>query len=233
MAGLARGRQLEPEWLDALPPADPLAVRSRADLRRINALMGNAAIVAQALKATLPGPPAHIVDLGAGDGAFLAQLAERLGADWRGVRAVLLDRQDTVTARSLARLSGCGWQPEIVTAPAAAWLAEQPAGTLDVVVANLFLHHFSEATLATLLRLLAAKARWVVACEPRRSAAAAVGSRLLGLLGCTAVTRHDARVSVRAGFTGHELGAPWPGRVVAEEPRRLFSHLFVARGLTR
>ncbi|OYU98743.1 MAG: hypothetical protein CFE26_27060, partial [Verrucomicrobiales bacterium VVV1] len=34
-------RQLVPELLDALPAADPAAVHSRRDLRRINALMGN------------------------------------------------------------------------------------------------------------------------------------------------------------------------------------------------
>ena len=39
-------RVLEPEWLDALPHEDPRARRSRRDLVRVNALMGNDRIVA-------------------------------------------------------------------------------------------------------------------------------------------------------------------------------------------
>ena len=42
-------RVLEPEWLDELPPQDPRAVRSRADLRRVNWLMGNARLIARVL----------------------------------------------------------------------------------------------------------------------------------------------------------------------------------------
>ena len=47
-------RRLEREWLDELPADDPRARRSRADLRRINAIMGNARIVASALKSLFP-----------------------------------------------------------------------------------------------------------------------------------------------------------------------------------
>ena len=58
-------RSLEPEWLDELPPQDRRAVRSRADLRRINGIMGNVGLVARALAEALPpGESAHIADLG-------------------------------------------------------------------------------------------------------------------------------------------------------------------------
>jgi hypothetical protein len=42
-------RLVQPEILDTLPPDDPRALRSRRDLRRVNAWMGNDAIMAQAL----------------------------------------------------------------------------------------------------------------------------------------------------------------------------------------
>ncbi len=42
-------RIVKPELLDELPPADPRAVRSRRDLRRVNAWMRNHAIMARAL----------------------------------------------------------------------------------------------------------------------------------------------------------------------------------------
>ena len=43
-------RIIEPELLDTLPPDDPRAVRSRRDLRRVNAWMRNHAIMARALQ---------------------------------------------------------------------------------------------------------------------------------------------------------------------------------------
>ena len=39
-------RIVQPELLDALPPDDPRAVRSRRDLRRVNAWMRNHTIMA-------------------------------------------------------------------------------------------------------------------------------------------------------------------------------------------
>jgi len=53
----------------------------------------------------------------------------------------------------------------------------------------------------------------------------------MGLMGCNAVTRHDARVSVRAGFRDDELSRLWPsgGWTLEERGAPPFSHLFVAR----
>jgi hypothetical protein len=74
--------------------------------------------------------------------------------------------------------------------------------------------------------------RLFIACEPRRSAPALAASRLVGLIGCNGVTRHDAVASVRAGFTGSELSALWPagpGWKLHEGAAGLFSHRFMAR----
>ena len=52
------------------------------------------------------------------------------------------------------------------------------------------------------------------------------------MIGCNAVTRHDAAVSVRAGFLGNELSALWPDQKnwqLTERRTGLFSHLFVAQ----
>ncbi|HEX3890808.1 MAG TPA: FAD-dependent monooxygenase, partial [Verrucomicrobiae bacterium] len=49
---------------------------------------------------------------------------------------------------------------------------------------------------------------------------------------CNNVTRHDAIVSVRAGFSGEELSALWPDKKnwrLTERHSGLFSHLFVAQ----
>jgi len=96
----------------------------------------------------------------------------------------------------------------------------------------LFLHHFADHQLARLFGLLAKCCRAVVACEPARARLALGGVALLPLIGCNHVTRHDARVSVRAGFRGHELSALWPahdGWELNESRAGLFGHRFVAR----
>lgn len=230
MTGAARmPRTVEPEWLDHLPATDPRAARSRRDLRLVNAIMRNARIVAGALAPRVDRPRA-IVDIGAGDGAWLVQLARILPPGWTRVKAVLLDRQDTVSARTLAALTERGWVPEVITADVFDWLA-QPEARADVYVANLFLHHFEPAPLRELLALLAARCSVFAACEPRRSRFALHASRLLGLIGCSAVTRHDALASVRAGFADDDLRALWPQRAgwrIEEGARGGFSHLFVA-----
>ena len=67
--------------------------------------------------------------------------------------------------------------------------------------------------------------------EPRRCRRGAFFSRLLWLIGCNAVTRHDARVSIQAGFAGQELSQLWPDAgawTLREQPSGSFGHLFVA-----
>jgi hypothetical protein len=188
-------RSLEPEWLDELPASDPRAERSRRDLRRINAIMGNARIIARHL-----GQARRIADLGGGDGSLL---------QGRDLEITNVDRIHGLDAFEFLR---------------------HPGKPLDAIVANLFLHHFDDARLRELLALAAQRAPLFIACEPRRSAPALWASRLVGLIGCNDVTRHDAVLSVRAGFAGKELSALWPEDwLLTEKPAGPFSHLFVAQ----
>jgi hypothetical protein len=60
-------------------------------------------------------------------------------------------------------------------------------------------------------------------------------SRLLGAVGCNDVTRHDAVVSVRAGFSGCELSSLWTDNdnwQLTEQSAGAFSHLFIARKIS-
>jgi SAM-dependent methyltransferase len=225
-------RAVLPEWLDELPPTDPEALASRRDLRRINALMGNARIALRAWRAALgERMPRRIVELGAGDGTFLLELARRLGSEARGTEATLIDQQETVSPRTLSEFSKLGWQIRIEKKDVFDWAAETDHGSFDLILANLFLHHLSDEQLVLLLPEVAERTRALVAVEPRRSYGALLYSRLLGVIGCNRVTRHDAPISVRAGFAGFELSRCWPeGGDWALEERLAgrFSHLFVA-----
>jgi hypothetical protein len=214
-------RVLEPEELDHLPADHPAAIASRRDLNRINAIMRQPALLARALR-RFAQPPV-LMDLGGGDGRCLLATARRL--HWRGVRAVIADRQDIVTARTRAGFAALGW--DCAVRQGDVFDIDLQDGTL--VTANLFLHHLDDAALARLFARLAAHAVGLVACEPRRDRFALLASHLVFALGANSVTRHDAVASVRAGFAGQELSALWPSGWHLAEGRALpFSHLFTA-----
>ena len=222
-------RVLTPEILDYLPADDPGAIRSRRDLARINVVMGQGAIMARAL-AGFPAPQL-LADLGGGDGRFLLSLARRLAKRWPGVRAVILDRQDIVSAQTRAGFAALGWHCETKRGDIFACL---PQLKPDIVLANLFLHHLDDAALTRLLALISAQAKGFVACEPRRSVLALLGARLVFALGANHVTRHDAVASVLAGFRGRELSGLWPKDVpwkLAERGALPFTHLFQSHAL--
>ncbi len=226
-------RIVEPELLDGLPREDPRAIRSRRDLRRVNVLMRNHSVMAGALRSAANGcAPKRLLDLGAGDGDFLLRVARRLSASWPGVSASLLDRLSLAAPSTLQEFEKLGWRAEKTIADVFVWARQSSAKPAEAVVANLFLHHFSEAQLAELFRAVGQAARLFVAVEPRRAAWPLGCSRLLWAVGCNAITQHDAAASVRAGFAGRELSALWPGDdgwILTEKPAGLFSHVFIAR----
>ena len=221
-------RLVQPELLDALPPADPRAIRSRRDLRRINWWMRNHVMLARALKNHLSATPKQITEIGAGDGNFLLQAARKL--NFSNAAAILLDRQKNVSTETLADFEKLGWRAECVVADVFDW--PETSGTGEVVIANLFLHHFEEDRLALLLQKISKRTKMFIALEPHRSRWPLLGSRLLWAIGCNGVTRNDAVVSVRAGFAGEEISALWPDKTnwrLTEHRAGPFSHLFIAR----
>lgn len=225
-------RIVQPELLDTLPVGDPRAIRSRQDLRRVNGWMRQHAHMADALKKALNGyAPGHVTELGAGDGTFLLRVARTIFPRWPKVSATLLDRQRNVTPETLVDFAVLGWRAEVVVAD----VFDQPQISNDILLANLFLHHFTEDRLTELLHLISQHTKIFIALEPRRAAWTLFCSRLLWVIGCNDVTRHDAVVSVRAGFSGTELSALWPDKQnwqLTEQRTGAFSHLFIARKIS-
>jgi len=245
-------REVLPEWLDELPADDRRAIRSRRDLRLLNIIMRQASLMARALlrhweqnaaghvsgqvepafgRPLTSSTPKRILELGAGDGTFMLRLALRLAPRWPHVEVMLLDRQAIVSEETRAAFTALGWRASIVTSDAFAYLEQGALSDVDIVTANLFLHHFSEEELKRLFARAAPLCRLFAASEPRRSNLALLGSRLSWVIGCNDVTLHDAVISVRAGFRGAELSALWPeqaGTILHEGAAGLFSHCFVA-----
>lgn len=223
-------RQIEPEWLDEMPPNDPHAIRSRNDLRRINGIMGHAGFFDRNLANRFNGhSPRRIVELGTGDGTLLLAVARRLAPRWPKVEVTLLDLHPVVSIETIKALAALGWTARVEKTDVFAWATHHEP--VDLVIANLFLHHFQNEALSQLFRLIAGHAAVFAACEPQRESLGLTASRLLGLIGCNNVTRHDALISVRAGFRDRELSDLWPAAVgwkLDEAKTGLFSHGFVA-----
>lgn len=184
-------RVIEPELLDQLPQDDPEARRSRLEMLQVNAIMGNHRWIERMVH--LHGQPDwRILELGAGDGTLSMRLL-----DTRSCSASALHAVD---------LAHCpeGW-------PAAAhWtcgnVLAQPLPEAEIIVANLFLHHFTQEQLGQLGARLAPAARLIVASEPARYWIHTVTGRLFcELAEFGRVQRFDLPVSVRAGFRGNEL----------------------------
>lgn len=239
-----RSRVVSPEVLDDLPVDDPQAMQSRRDLQRVHVAMGTRSILLHALRdmtaVRRTGAPLRVLELGAGDGSLMLDVARALTPMWAPVHLTLLDAQSLVTQGTIASYAELGWTTTACVRDVFGW-ANEPTGAehqgqrhapWDLIVANLFLHHFEGAQLAGLLHTIAERCDRFLACEPRRAWLSLAGSHLIGALGTNAVTREDAVRSVHAGFRGGELTALWPDVgdrwVVQEYAAGLFSHCFRA-----
>ena len=177
-------RKLTPELLDHLPHDDPGAMRSRSDLRRINRFMGNESWITS----VIPKRANHITEIGAGDGQLISKLSQQRP-------------EAEITAYDLAPRPA--HLPHTVKWIEGDLFSQTPPSHGGTLIANLFLHHFTDAQLET-LGVWIRNFQTVIINEPLRA-------HLPMLLGKIAapfvhpITRHDMRVSIEAGFAPGEL----------------------------
>ena len=223
-------RRLTPELLDELPPESAEAQASRRDLHVLNSVMGHRRTWRSWLRREFgSAPPRAIAEIGAGDGAVAAENLVATFPDGQGATLFLVDRAPCVTATTLRTLRHAGWEVQVEAADIFHWLAG--SHRLDAICANLFLHHFDDAALSRLFTHASRVTPLFAALEPRRGWLSLASTAALPLMDVHRVTRHDARVSVEAGFRAGELTAQWPGNGWQCEERRMlpFSHWFCAR----
>jgi len=185
---VSAARVVVPEILDHLPPDDPEALRSRRDLRRINAFLGNERWVLKTARRFPEAAAKGITEIGSGDGHLTRKLARVFPST-------------TITALDLAP-APTNLPPNI------RWqqgdLFEFPATiTGGILIANLILHHFEGEAL---LRLgdLTAGFDVIIFNEPARAKLPHLMGRLADPF-INRVTRHDMHVSIDAGFAPGEL----------------------------
>ena len=188
-----------PELLDHLPESDPFAVRSRRDLSLINALMGNErwvrSQVGRLLK--LDESIANVFELGAGDGSLITSMQRTYAGGSMG---------GSVDFHGVDLISKKPDVPELVK-----WhegdlfeMKEELANCADLVVANLFLHHFEFESLAAIFEKFSKVRYWVIN-EPLRTPQTLMMSQLMNPV-VNSVTEYDMDLSIRAGFQVGELG---------------------------
>ncbi len=175
------------------PRADPRAVRAELrDIARLNALFGGTRAVVEALEPFFErscNVPWTLLDVGTGSGDIaLAAItaARRYGID---VRPVGLDWNATA-----ARTAQGNGVPAMVADG-----NRMPLGprSVDAVVASQVLHHLPREVAA----------RWIVTFDGLARRVVVLADLASLGLGMNPVTRHDAVLSLRRGYTREEFSA--------------------------
>lgn len=183
-------RRITPELLDHLAADHADAIASRRDLDVINRLMGNYRWFENEVRRHAP-TGARFTEIGAGSG----QLAKRLLKTGRIGSYCAIDRMPCPP----------DWPAEWTWRQCDIAEAGDFEGS-DVLLANLVLHHFDNALLRGIGEKLDRSAvKLLLLNEPARRKRHLWQLKLTPLLRFNAVTHHDSRASVRAGFSGTEL----------------------------
>src|SRR5436309_3908281 len=177
-------RREDPELLDELLPDNPRAIEARRGLRRLNAVTLHGGAMARALLKYHPNEtPRVLLELGAGDGSAMLRVARRLAPRWSNVTVIMLDQRDIVDGMTREAFAALRWRVETVAADVFDFLRQTKPSSVDIIAANLFLHHFEREQLGDLLAAAARATTVFVAREPQRTKVAREISRMLWLIG--------------------------------------------------
>lgn len=150
------------------------------------------------------GRPVTLLDIGTGSADIplaAREWAERAGFD---LRITGVDLHPTTVA--LAREHVGGREGITIEEADARRLMEQHApGSFDYVHAGMFLHHLPFIEVLTVLRIMDRLARAGIVWNDLVRSRIVSGALHLLLIGQPPVVRHDAHVSIRAGFTRREV----------------------------
>lgn len=180
-------RQIEPELLAHASPSD--VETNLADLRRLNRYFGGIHTLRSALRPFLR-PGVRILDVGAASGDHAAAFPQ--------ASVFSLD----LSPQHLRRAPGHRVAADAFAMPFA-------PGSFDIVMANLFLHHFEDLAIVALLTEFArlAKTAIVINDLERSRLAWSFLPVTAPLLRWHPMTIHDGTVSVAAAFQPAELAS--------------------------
>jgi ubiquinone/menaquinone biosynthesis C-methylase UbiE len=179
--------------------------RSLDDLWRINRWLGGVSSSLHMLERFFvrTGPhPVRILEVGAGDARLAGRLQKELLARKLQADFVVLDRRESHLRRGDP--AACGLKPVVADVMGLPF----PDQSFNVVMCNLFFHHFSGTTAQALLRVLARVASEAVLINDlERNLLPYFFIRLGYPFARSPITRHDGPASVRQAYTRRELRA--------------------------
>lgn len=205
-------RQLTPEWMDD-PGVDPAELKEAlAFIRKVNLRLGGVKALTKHLErwsANWPdGHEVTILDIATGSADIPVEVVRWARERGHRVRITAVDIHQTTldSAReNVERELGEDAPIELVRADAKELVDRYRPLSFDYVHAGMFLHHLTEIEVLTVLRIMDRVAqRGIVWNDLVRSRVAMAGIWAL-TLGKSDMIKHDARVSVRAGFTKKEV----------------------------
>lgn len=193
------------EWLDDDLGTPEEIRQSFDDLWRINRWLGGASGCLRLLERFFArtGPhPVRILDVGSGDARLVTQLQRELARRKLSAEFVALDRR-------LNHLkNGNHFSPGLSRVVGDALDFPFRQESFDVVMCNLFLHHFSGEEARELIQCLAEVASQAVLINDlERHPLPYFFIRFALPFARSRVTRHDGPASVRQAYTREELGA--------------------------
>src|SRR5688572_22518863 len=205
MVPRVRPSPLEPEWMDQ-PGADPdMLSRSLRFIRTINAALGYTRATLRHLerfsRGWKKGETIRVIDFATGS-ADVPRAVLRW-ADARGfdVRVVGVDLH-AETARTARASSG---DPRLGIVQADVLDLPFDEGSFDYALTSMFLHHLGDDDVVRVLQSMSRVARrGIIAADLIRNRRAYAWITLFTLF-ANPMLRHDARVSVRQGFTRGEI----------------------------
>lgn len=200
-------RKMQAEQMDDFTVQGDLLTETLDQLSRINRYLGGNQVTMNGLRKILKDQPADkpltIVDMGCGNGDLLRHIAEygqKAGHDYRligldaNAHTIAYARKLSVKYKELSFL-----QLDIFS-------EEFQKLDYDLVLATLFLHHFSEEEIVTLLQSVMKKASvGIVVNDLHRNALAYSLFQLLGLFIRNPMTREDGLISIRKAFKKEDL----------------------------
>lgn len=198
-----------PELMDAPGVPRERLASALGFIRGVNRRLGGVSALLGPLRAWSArwpaGRPVTLLDIGTGSADL--PLAARRWAQSRGIDLRITGVDNHPTTLDLAR-EHVGGEPgiELIQADALSLMDVYSDRSFDYVHAGLFLHHMdTELNILTMLRIMdRLSARGLVWNDLVRSRVGLAAIRLL-TLGQSRMVRHDASVSVKAGFTRREV----------------------------
>lgn len=204
MASMFKDRSYEPEIMDDLSISGEVIAKTLREISSINNLLGGNAISLQVFKKMVRGKKqVRLVDLGCGSGDIMMLMAEYCRRENIEASFLGIDANPYIVEYAQANTSA---YPEI--SYEAVDVLDEAFSTegYDIVHCCLFLHHFTEAQLASLLGKFKQSSSQVIINDLHRHPLAYWSIKALtAVFSDSYMVKNDAAVSVKRGFKQQEL----------------------------